>query len=109
MKNEQDREQLQRYFGQGNNSDPLKNSNRPKRSEDLSFDQTQWFVSEDGQDKDDFEQEEPQPQEDFLPNGGKKKNADSPCLSRFAQKFCADLRLCGSSNLFSLLCTDQCQ
>lgn len=38
MKNEQDREQLQRYFGQGNNSDPLKNSNRPKRSEDLSFD-----------------------------------------------------------------------
>ena len=34
MKNEQDREQLQRYFGQGNNSDPLKNSNRPKRSED---------------------------------------------------------------------------
>ena len=46
MKNEQDREQLQRYFGQGNNSDPLKNSNRPKRSEDLSFDRTQWFVSE---------------------------------------------------------------
>ena len=78
MKNEQDREQLQRYFGQGNNSDPLKNSNRSKRSEDLSFDQTQWFVSEDGQDEDDFEQEEPQPQEDFLPNGGKKKTRSAP-------------------------------
>ena len=87
MKNEQDREQLQRYFGQGNNSDPLKNSNRPKRSEDLSFDQTQWFVSEDGQDEDDFEREEPQPQEDFLPNGGKKKKRRQSRLSRFAQSF----------------------
>ena len=87
MKNEQDREQLQRYFGQGNNSDPLKNSNRSKRSEDLSFDQTQWFVSEDGQDEDDFEQEEPQPQEDFLPNGGKKKKRRQSRLSRFAQSF----------------------
>ena len=87
MKNEQDREQLQRYFGQGNNSDPLKNSNRPKRSEDLSFDRTQWFVSEDGQDEDDFEREEPQPQEDFLPNGGKKKKRRQSRLSRFAQSF----------------------
>ena len=87
MKNEQDREQLQRYFGQGNNSDPLKNSNRPKRSEDLSFDRTQWFVSEDGQDEDDFEREEPQPQEDFLPNGDKKKKRRQSRLSRFAQSF----------------------
>ena len=87
MKNEQDREQLQRYFGQGNNSDPLKNSNRPKRSEDLSFPQTLWLVSEDGQNEGDFEREEPQPQEDFLPNGGKKKKRRQSRLSRFAQSF----------------------
>ena len=30
MKNEQDREQLQRYFGQGNNSDPLKKQQSPQ-------------------------------------------------------------------------------
>lgn len=92
MKNEQDREQLQRYFGQGNNgANPKGNAGRTSSDREqrkkTSFDQTQWFVSEGGQSEDDFEQDDFQPQEDFPPNGGKKKKRRQSRLSRFAQSF----------------------